>query len=97
MGQQGVHRLAVTLHDIEDPVGKAGPLHQVGQDQRGGRVLLRGLSTKQLPQAMALAIIHSGTMTGKLNGVMPATTPRGSSTVRMSTPVEISELDEPFS
>ena len=36
-------------------------------------------------------------MTGKLNGVMPATTPTGSSTVRMSTPVEISELDEPFS
>ena len=35
-------------------------------------------------------------MTGKLNGVMPATTPSGSSTVRMSTPVEISELDEPF-
>ena len=30
-----------------------------------------------LPQAMALANIHIGTMAGKLNGVMPATTPSG--------------------
>ena len=36
-----------------------------------------GLSTNALPQAIALAAIHSGTMTGKLNGVMPATTPSG--------------------
>ena len=36
-----------------------------------------GLSTKALPHAMALAIIQSGTITGKLNGVMPATTPTG--------------------
>ena len=35
--------VAVTLHDVEDAVGEAGPLHQVGQDERGGRVLLRGL------------------------------------------------------
>ncbi len=36
-----------------------------------------GLSTKQLPQAMAIGNIHSGTIAGKLNGVMPATTPSG--------------------
>ena len=36
-----------------------------------------GLRMKVLPQAMALAIIHMGTMAGKLNGVMPATTPSG--------------------
>ncbi len=36
---------------------------------------------KALPQARAFAIIHSGTMTGKLNGVMPATTPTGWRTV----------------
>ncbi|MCY1377002.1 hypothetical protein D9M69_645400 [compost metagenome] len=34
-----------------------------------------GLSTKVLPQATAIGHIHSGTMTGKLNGVMPAATP----------------------
>jgi hypothetical protein len=36
-----------------------------------------GLRTNVLPQAMALANIHIGTMAGKLKGVMPATTPSG--------------------
>ncbi len=36
-----------------------------------------GLSTKALPQAMATPNIHIGIMAGKLNGVMPATTPSG--------------------
>ena len=45
-----------------------------------------------LPQARALAAIHSGTITGKLNGVMPATTPTGCRTVWTSTPFDTSEL-----
>src|ERR671931_2903143 len=36
-----------------------------------------GLSTNVLPQASAGAHIHMGTITGKLNGVMPAPTPSG--------------------
>src|SRR5947208_16363008 len=36
-----------------------------------------GLSTKQFPDAIAGAHIHMGTIAGKLNGVMPATTPSG--------------------
>src|SRR6185295_7076651 len=36
-----------------------------------------GLRMKVLPQAMAIGNIHSGTITGKLNGVMPAQTPTG--------------------
>ena len=36
-----------------------------------------GLRMKVLPQAMAGAHFHSGIMAGKLNGVMPATTPSG--------------------
>ena len=51
-----------------------------------------GLSTKALPQATALGIIHSGTMAGKLNGVMPTTTPRGWRTEWTSTPVEARAL-----
>ena len=50
-----------------------------------------------LPQATALGIIHSGTMAGKLNGVMPATTPSGWRTVWTSTPVEAWELKLPLS
>jgi hypothetical protein len=36
-----------------------------------------GLSTNVFPQAIAGAHIHIGTMAGKLNGVIPATTPSG--------------------
>ena len=36
-----------------------------------------GFNTKVLPQASAGAHIHIGTIAGKLNGVMPATTPSG--------------------
>src|ERR671934_1043653 len=36
-----------------------------------------GFSTNVLPQARAGAHIHIGTIAGKLNGVIPATTPSG--------------------
>src|SRR5262245_4298201 len=36
-----------------------------------------GLSRNVLPHASALANIHIGTIAGKLNGVIPATTPSG--------------------
>src|SRR5918994_7268726 len=36
-----------------------------------------GLSTNVLPHASAGPHIHMGTIAGKLNGVIPATTPRG--------------------
>src|SRR5579862_2491250 len=36
-----------------------------------------GFRMKQLPQAIAGAHFHNGIMAGKLNGVMPATTPSG--------------------
>ena len=36
-----------------------------------------GFRMKVLPQASEIGNIHIGTMAGKLNGVMPATTPKG--------------------
>ena len=36
-----------------------------------------GLRMKALPQAIAGAHFHNGIIAGKLNGVMPATTPSG--------------------
>ena len=44
-----------------------------------------GFNTNVLPQAMATGNIHSGTITGKLNGVMPATTPSGAYSLHEST------------
>ncbi len=55
-----------------------------------------GLSTTVLPQAMAEAIIHSGTMTGKLKGVIAATTPTGCLMECTSTPVETCSSRSPF-
>ena len=40
-------------------------------------ILLRRLEDEALPHANAGAHIHMGTIAGKLNGVMPATTPSG--------------------
>ena len=45
-----------------------------------------GLRMKQLPAASAIGAIQSGTMTGKLNGVMPAHTPSGWRIDQASTP-----------
>ena len=44
-----------------------------------------GFSTKVLPQARATGYIHIGTMAGKLKGVMPAHTPSGWRTLKLST------------
>ncbi|MCY1536809.1 hypothetical protein D9M68_722800 [compost metagenome] len=65
-----------------------------------------GLRMKQLPQAMASGYIHSGTMAGKLNGVMPATTPSGwkslqasmfGPTLRLYSPLRISGAAQAYS
>ena len=50
-----------------------------------------------LPQAMAVANIQLGTMAGKLNGVMPASTPSGWRMVVTSTPRLTCSLNPPFS
>ena len=50
-----------------------------------------------LPQAIALANIHIGTIAGKLNGVIPATTPSGWWIENTSTPVETCSLKPPLS
>src|SRR5437763_10069522 len=44
-----------------------------------------GLRMKVLPQAIAMGNIQSGTITGKLNGVMPAHTPTGWRRVSVTT------------
>ena len=56
-----------------------------------------GFRMKALPVATAMGCIHIGTMTGKLKGQMPATTPTGWRMVWMSTPVEMSKEYSPLS
>ena len=47
-----------------------------------------GFKIKVLPHAIATGNIHIGTITGKLKGVIPATTPKGWRMVQLSMPVE---------
>src|ERR1700739_536654 len=56
-----------------------------------------GFNTKVLAQAIATGYIQDGTMHGKLNGVIPATTPRGCRRVQLSIPVETWSVKSPFS
>ena len=72
-----VDRLLAALHDVEHAVGQPGLRQQLGQRSEAEGSRSDGLRMKQLPQASATGNIHSGTITGKLNGVMPATTPSG--------------------
>ena len=82
---------------LNRPSGSPAALQQLGQQQRRRRVLLAdGFRTKALPHARALANIHTGTMTGKLNGVIPATTPRGWRMEYTSTPVDACSLYSPL-
>src|SRR6185312_17184516 len=56
-----------------------------------------GFSTNVLPHAIAGAHIHIGTIAGKLNGVIPATTPSGWRIEYTSIPVEACSVIPPLS
>ena len=74
---EGVHRHGVAVDHREDPSGSPAFGHRSATSTEGDGSRSEGLRTKALPQAMDTGYIHMGTMTGKLNGVIPATTPSG--------------------
>ena len=78
MLQQPVHGHLVAVHDVEHAVGQPGlAASSSASSSDADGSFSEGLSTNVLPQAIAIGNIHIGTMAGKLNGVMPATTPSG--------------------
>jgi len=56
-----------------------------------------GFRMNVLPHAIAFPNIHIGTIAGKLNGVMPATTPSGWRIWKTSTPVDACSVKPPLS
>src|ERR1700719_2411930 len=62
---------------LNTPSGRPASAHSAASSSDAEGSFSDGLSTKVLPQAIAIGNIHIGTMAGKLNGVMPATTPSG--------------------
>jgi hypothetical protein len=80
MMQKGVNCLLVALHDIEHAIRRPDSFSHSARISEAEGSRSEGFSTKVFPQASAtgnMGNIHIGTMTGKLNGVMPATTPSG--------------------
>ena len=75
--EDGVDGFLVAVDDIEDAGRQPSFEQQLGQHQRHAGSRSEGLRMKALPQAMAGANFHIGIIAGKLNGVMPATTPSG--------------------
>src|SRR5665647_1748663 len=70
------------------PPGRPARLYRPATkfDADGSRSL--GLRMNAFPVAIAIGCIHIGTIAGKLNGVMPATTPRGCRMLCTSIPVD---------
>ncbi len=74
---------------LNTPSGSPASAHSEASGSDADGSFSDGLSTNALPQAMASGNIHIGTMAGKLNGVMPATTPTGCLIEYESTLVEL--------
>jgi hypothetical protein len=79
MVEDRVDRLLVAVDDVEDAGRQAGLHQQLGQCASARRrIALRRLQDEGVAAGDGRGgNIHIGTMAGKLNGVMPATTPSG--------------------
>ena len=62
---------------LKTPSGTPASREELGEDSDAPGSFSEGFRTNVLPHAIAFVSIHSGTIAGKLNGVMPATTPSG--------------------
>src|SRR6202044_1188792 len=62
---------------LNTPSGSPACAHSLASSSDADGSFSDGLSTNVLPQAIASGNIHIGTKAGKLNGVIPATTPSG--------------------
>ena len=75
--EQRVDGFLVAIDQVEHAVREAGLLQEASTSIGAVGSFSDGFSTNVLPQAIAIGYIHIGTIAGKLNGVMPATTPSG--------------------
>jgi hypothetical protein len=62
---------------LNTPSGQPASASRRATSRLGDGSRSDGLRTNVFPHAMATGHIHIGTITGKLKGVMPATTPSG--------------------
>src|SRR5262245_65814241 len=81
---------------LNTPSGRPASLRSSAMRIEADGTFSDGLRMKVLPQAMAIGNIHSGTITGKLNGGMPAHTPTGWRRVSVSTEAPAAPGDAAF-
>src|SRR5919197_4805652 len=82
---------------LNTPSGKAASRRSSATKRDADGSFSDGLRTKVLPHAIAGAHIHMGTIAGKLNGVIPATTPTGWRIEYTSIPGEACSEEPPLS
>ena len=75
VGQQRVDRFLVAVDDVQHAVGQPGLLRQLRDQQHAAGVALGRFQHEGVAAGNRRIDIHSGTIAGKLNGVMPAVTP----------------------
>jgi hypothetical protein len=75
--EDGVHRHAVPWTTLKTPAGRPASASSSAVKSAADGSFSDGLRRKALPHARASGYIHIGTIAGKLNGVMPVTTPSG--------------------
>src|SRR5688572_19383129 len=81
---------------LKTPSGSSASASSCASRTEADGTLSLGLSTNELPQAIAAANIDTGTMMGKLNGVIPAHTPSGWRNEYVSTPLETCSAYSPL-
>ena len=62
---------------VKTPGGRPASASSSAENIAADGSFSEGLRMKAFPHAIASGYIHIGTIAGKLNGVMPATTPSG--------------------
>ncbi|MCY1414621.1 hypothetical protein D9M71_300760 [compost metagenome] len=85
------------LTTLNTPAGRPASSSSSARNSAADGSRSDGLSTKVLPQARATGNIHSETIAGKLNGVIPATTPRAWRRAWESMLLPMFSLTSPFS
>src|SRR5258706_155967 len=81
---------------LNTPSGRPASLNSWAMRIEAEGTFSEGLRMNVLPQAIAIGNIQSGTIAGKLNGVMPAQTPTGWGSVGGATPVPTFSEDSPM-
>src|SRR5687767_840303 len=77
---------------LKTPSGKPASFSNSASRPQQSGTFSEGFTIMQLPSAIALGMVQLGTMAGKLNGTIEATTPSGTCSVLHSTPLLTSRI-----